>query len=190
MISQVFVNIAILLSFIFVVGQVFRDRTLHDPLSLQGKLVVGVITGLFGIVLMRYSLEVETYILDLRHLAIIIAAITGGPVSTMFASILISVIRLTLFHTATFISQIAAVSILGVGVGCSIIVTIVSSWKKRWIWLMLFCMVMGCITLAPMTSNIPIYIMYCASFLLTGYITYLSITYVNQSNEIYRYMEK
>ncbi len=190
MISQVFVNIAILLSFIFVVGQVFRDRTLHDPLSLQGKLVVGVITGAFGIVLMNYSLEVETFILDLRHLAIIIAAIMGGPISTMVAAILISVARFTFFHTATFINKIAAVSVLGVGVGCSIIITFVSSWMKRWIWLLLFCMVMACITLVPMTSNILIYIMYCTSFMLTGYIAYLSITYVNQSNEIYRYTER
>lgn len=190
MLSNVFINTTILLSFIFVMGQIFKDRTLHDSLSLRGKLVVGVITGILGMILMKYSLQVETFILDLRHLAIIIAAISGGPISITVAAIIISLARLVLFQTSSVVSTLASVSVLVVGLGCTIIINYVSSWTKRWIWLTLFCMVMACITLAFMTLNITVYIMYCTAFMVTAYIAYVSITYVDQSNGMSRFMEK
>ena len=75
MLRDLFVNTTIILSFIFVGGQLLRDRPLKEEFSLWQKCVVGILTGILGILLMYFGVHVGTILLDLRYLAVILAVI-------------------------------------------------------------------------------------------------------------------
>ena len=58
-------------------GQLLRDKPLKEGFSFGQKCVVGIFTGILGIVLMYFSVRVGTILLDLRYLAVILAVIIG-----------------------------------------------------------------------------------------------------------------
>lgn len=78
MFRDLFVNMTIILSFIFVGGQLLRDKPLKEGFAVWQKCVVGIFTGILGVLLMHFGVHIEDSLLDLRYLAVILAVIIGG----------------------------------------------------------------------------------------------------------------
>lgn len=99
MLRDLFVNTTIILSFIFVGGQLLRDRPLKEEFSLWQKCVVGMLTGILSVLLMHFGVHIEDIMLDLRYLAVILAIIIGGPIASSITVTIILITRLFLLST-------------------------------------------------------------------------------------------
>ncbi|MBE4906459.1 PAS domain S-box protein [Bacillus luteolus] len=91
-------NLAITAALLFIAGKFFENKPLDLDATLKTRLYGGLWAGILGSLLMLSTIQVtETVILDLRHLAIVIVAVYGGPVSAIVAGIIIGSMRILLF---------------------------------------------------------------------------------------------
>ena len=121
MLRDLFVNTTIILSFIFIGGQLLRDKPLKDkPLkeefSFWQKCVVGIFTGILSVLLMYFGVHIENIMLDLRYLAVILAIIIGGPIASSITVTIILITRLFLTEYS-LASELACYTIVLIGVG-------------------------------------------------------------------------
>jgi hypothetical protein len=83
-------NLAITTAFLFIGGKFFENKSRKQISSPKSRLFVGVGDGILGILLMANTIHVsDNVIVDLRHLPIILAALYGGPMASILASIII-----------------------------------------------------------------------------------------------------
>lgn len=91
-------NLAITAALLFIAGKFFENRPLTLHASLKTRIYGGLGAGVFGSLLMLSTIQVtETVIVDLRHLAIVVIAVYGGPVSAIVAGFIIGAMRILLF---------------------------------------------------------------------------------------------
>ncbi|MDA1565351.1 diguanylate cyclase [Bacillus cereus] len=190
MLRDLFVNTTIILSFIFVGGQLLRDKPLKEEFSFWQKCVVGIFTGILGILLMYFGVRVGTILLDLRYLAVILAVIIGGPIASTITIIMILVTRL-LFMDYSLASQVAFYTIIAIGIGSVFISRMKLSLGEKWVWLHAYILSI----LIPalyiwLIKEIHIVGLYLISSIITGYITFVSTNYVLQSNELFQKMKQ
>ncbi|ASL68173.1 GGDEF domain-containing protein [Bacillus cereus] len=190
MLRDLFVNTTIILSFIFVGGQLLRDKPLKEEFSFWQKCVVGIFTGILGILLMYFGVRVGTILLDLRYLAVILAVIIGGPIASTITIIMILVTRL-LFMDYSLASQVAFYTIIAIGIGSIFISRMKLSLGQKWVWLHAYILSI----LIPalyiwLIKEIHIVGLYLISSIITGYITFISANYVLQSNELFQTMKQ
>ncbi|TKI91281.1 diguanylate cyclase, partial [Bacillus cereus] len=179
-----------ILSFIFVGGQLLRDKPLKEGFSFGQKCVVGIFTGILGILLMYFGVRVGTILLDLRYLAVILAVIIGGPIASTITIIMILVTRL-LFMDYSLASQVAFYTIIAIGIGSIFISRMKLSLGEKWVWLHAYILSI----LIPalyiwLIKEIHIVGLYLISSIITGYITFISANYVLQSNELFQTMKQ
>ncbi|MFD3446793.1 diguanylate cyclase [Microbacteriaceae bacterium 4G12] len=187
--SDIFINLTILTSFIFVGGQFFKNKSFYGRLLLKDKLMVGIFTGVLGIVLMEYGVKVQDLVFDLRYLAIILAAMSGGPISALLSATIIGIMRICLFGMSDH-AIIACFTAIFVGIGCAIIVRTSISIGKKWIYLNVCILLLSFVFLLYTVNNIYIYVIYLGINIIAGYIIFFSANYVHESNEMYRSVKK
>ncbi|QOR68076.1 PAS domain S-box protein [Cytobacillus suaedae] len=91
-------NLAITAALLFIAGKFFENRPLTLQATLKSRLYGGLWAGILGSLLMLSTIQVtETAIVDLRHLAIVVVAVYGGPVSAIVAGLIIGAMRILLF---------------------------------------------------------------------------------------------
>ncbi|MGM7700700.1 diguanylate cyclase [Pseudalkalibacillus sp. Hm43] len=106
-------NIAITTAFLFVAGKAFQNRPLNEDNTYKTKLMLGVGGGILGTLLMLNSIHPnETVIVDLRHLAMVLAGVFGGPLSAILSAVVIGVMRIGLYGISTASLVACAVTIL------------------------------------------------------------------------------
>jgi diguanylate cyclase len=88
-IKDLFVNLAILISLLFLYTQTSRRSPLTARSSFKIKMLVGISGGFLGNVLMHYSINFGNTIVDLRLIPIILLAYFGGLVPSIIAMLLI-----------------------------------------------------------------------------------------------------
>ncbi|HDR4764577.1 TPA: GGDEF domain-containing protein [Bacillus thuringiensis] len=190
MLRDLFVNTTIILSFIFIGGQLLRDKPLKEGFSFWQKCVVGIFTGILGILLMYFGVHVGTILLDLRYLAVILAVIIGGPIASTITVGMILVIRL-LFMDYSLASQVAFYTIIAIGIGSIFLSRMRLSLGEKWVWLHTYILSI----LIPalyiwLIKDIQVVGLYFISSITTGYITFISTNYVLQSNELFQTMKQ
>lgn len=84
-IKELFSNIAILVSILFLYSQVTNNSPLGKDSSFSKKMLVGLLGGFLGCVLMQYSIRIDTTIVDLRHIPIILLSFYGGAIPSIVA---------------------------------------------------------------------------------------------------------
>jgi diguanylate cyclase len=93
-IKELFSNLAILASLLFLYSQLTNNRPLHSKSSIKRKIIVGILGGVIGNILMQYSIHIGDSIVDLRHIPIILLAFYGGFIPAYLAMVLIIIGRL------------------------------------------------------------------------------------------------
>jgi diguanylate cyclase len=107
-----------LVTFLFV-GSLWIQKRIMDAQNLRHRIGFGLAAGGTGIILMHFSVHINsTTLLDLRHLAVIIAAVFAGGGAAMTSAIVIAAARLFLFGGLTPASELAASTMLLIGLGC------------------------------------------------------------------------
>ncbi|MGG2094361.1 diguanylate cyclase [Bacillus sp. S13(2024)] len=189
MLNDLFINTTIILSFIFVGAQLFKNISLKEPLSFEVKCFVGIVMGALGALLMKFGVHIEDVMLDLRYLSVILAAVIGGPIASLLASIIILIVRLLLTGYSIG-AQIGVYVILLTGIGCTIISMFRISVFKKWIWLHVYCLTVSSIGIYIVFKDVLVLGLYLVVSIMTGYMTFLSAHYALQSNELFRKMKQ
>ena len=135
MLKDLISNVALIVSFILLGGEVFKNNRLKLDAPLKTRVIAGVTAGILGCLLMIYGVRVapET-ILDLRQFAIIVVAIHGGIVSSVITGIIMAIFRITYFGINPS-SIIALFLIIAISLSCGLISQLKVGNKKKWIYM-------------------------------------------------------
>ncbi|MGD6889943.1 GGDEF domain-containing protein [Bacillus mobilis] len=189
MLRDLFVNTTIILSFIFVGGQILRDKPLKEGFSFWQKCVVGILTGILSVLLMYFGVHIENIMLDLRYLAVILAIIIGGPIASSITVTIILITRLFLTEYS-LASELACYTIVLIGVGIIFIWRMKASIFTRWIWFNLYSLSILAVPLSILFKDTSIVVLYLVCSGVAAYITFISANYVLQSNELFQTMKQ
>jgi len=174
MILDFFLNACILITFISIAHIFLKDKDVNNNISLTLKIIAGVSSGLLGIILMLYSVNVTSnIIIDFRYIPILLTAIYGGFLSTIVASIGIGVFRVLYFGVSEP-SIIGLITALIIGIGFSIICSLKSSKKSKRIfsiiYLLLVFSIALLITLGVSITLFEVIVMYCIGNICVSWI--------------------
>ncbi len=119
MLRDLFINMLIEISFISIVSQLIKKYEIGSSSSTKIKVATGIITGILGITIMLFGVNVDdNTILDFRNVVLALAAIHGGTISVIICGLVIALFRVAYFG-------ISSASLLGFSlviiiiIGCS-----------------------------------------------------------------------
>ncbi|MGS0443842.1 GGDEF domain-containing protein [Bacillus cereus] len=189
MLRDLFVNTTIILSFIFIGGQLLRDKPLKEEFSFWQKCVVGIFTGILSVLLMHFGVHIGNIMLNLRYLAVILAIIIGGPIASSITVTIILITRLFLTEYS-LASELACYTIVLIGVGIIFIWRMKASIFIRWIWFNVYSLSILIVPLSMLFKDMSIVALYLVCSSVAAYITFISANYVLQSNELFQKMKQ
>ncbi|WP_164984929.1 ATP-binding protein [Ammoniphilus sp. CFH 90114] len=96
MISYMIINAALFLSMVFIIHYYICKEPVFRDSPLKSRVVLGFSFGFVSVVLMFFRFQLESGLVDLRHLPILLAAFYGGWASAFPAWILASMGRFSL----------------------------------------------------------------------------------------------
>ena len=114
MLNDLFINIAIVVSFLFVAGQILKRYSLENEANIKVKIAIGGIFAIMGCVLMIFTIRAtDIVIVDLRNIAVISSAIFGGPIAVAITALAVGIFRIAYFgvNNASIVAFIVALLI-------------------------------------------------------------------------------
>lgn len=191
-IKDLLTNAFILISFLFIGGQVFKDEkyVLTPSSPIRVRLLCGIIAGISGGTLMFFGMKVnQALVIDFRYFAIAIAAIYGGVFSSVVTGLILITFRILFFGMNNNTVVIAAV-IAVISMACGFISKIVTQKKKKWLYMILFSFTSfstGIVLLLKDKSILyEIFPIYVISTIILGVMVYYLSEYINESNLLLR----
>ncbi|MCB2355097.1 GGDEF domain-containing protein [Clostridium estertheticum] len=135
MLKDLFVNATILITFILITSQIFKNGTLNLSISYKYKFLFGLTQGILGIILMLFTIHVNPKaIMDLRHIPILLAALYGGGFASIISGITIALFRISYFGVSTP-SIIASVNMFNIAIACAIISRMNLKGFRKWMYM-------------------------------------------------------
>jgi diguanylate cyclase len=154
---------------------------------MRSKITFGLLAGILGIVLMFYGFHFTgNIILDHRFLPIILAALIAGMTGSLISSFIIVIGRLLFWDTDLNILFHIIPGLFFMGLGSGLISKLSMGQKRKWMYLLLFCLLNATFTVSPILDSVKMVLQYNATLLIGGYIMYLSCHYVSENNQLYR----
>jgi diguanylate cyclase len=186
-IKQLFANLTILVSLLFVYTQISSSAPLQSSSSTIRKLFAGIIGGLLSNILMQYSIRIDTTLIDLRHIPIILLAYYGGALPTVTAMILVVLGRFMIGVSPAAYASIFLVT--GVGL-FSIFVSKTPIPKNVRILLMLtfsniIFSVLAILLITDSSLLISIILTYWAVSYIGGYLAFYVVYFLRKSQEMF-----
>ncbi|WP_329766215.1 diguanylate cyclase [Bacillus nitratireducens] len=188
MFRDLFVNMTIILSFIFVGAQLVRDRPLKEGFSFWQKCLVGILTGILSILLMHFGVHIEDIMLDLRYLAVVLAIMIGGPIASSITVIIILITRV-FFTEYSLASELACYTIVATGMGITLIWRMKISIFAKWIGFNVYSLSILILPLYILFKDMYVVSLYLVCYIVAAYVTFVSASYVLQSNELFQTMK-
>lgn len=195
MVSELFINILLLISFTFIGEHLLRELPQSKTKSLKEKILLGVGGGILGIFMMIYTInivETKTF-LDLRILTIMIVNIIGGITTAIVSGIIILFFRINYFGVNQS-SLVAIIQIILCLVTFNILNKNIKEFNKKWFtdlgvsWFILL-LTYGYL-LNEVEKKYLIISEFSIAYLLAGTLEYFLLKYSQKSNELYRIYKK
>lgn len=195
MLSTFFVNLCIMITFMYVSGIIAKFYSIRVPFpSLRVQLIGGILFGIYGTVLMNYSFSInESTIVDLRHLAIITAAVYIGGMASFVSGLVISILRVVIFGLSSAAIDAAFVMVL---IGLAGVYFSYAPWPRltKILTMNLFSMALIFIILMMNTTSInefmKIYPLQLTISFIGGIFIYFIAEFINKSNELIFTLER
>ncbi|ASR45460.1 GGDEF domain-containing protein [Paenibacillus kribbensis] len=190
MFSTFFVNICILVTFLYITGLISQRYKIRlHTLKRKVHWIGGALFGCYGIVLMYYSFHVGfNTIADLRHLAIIATATYIGGPAALIATLFVCLGRLLLFGVTTQ-AIVGAFFMMLVGIGCALLSHL--SWSRLPKLVIMNIFALGVIFfpfMINLNNNIDavlhVYPLHFVISMAGGFLLYLIAESINTSNEL------
>ncbi|MCR2807214.1 PAS domain S-box protein [Paenibacillus soyae] len=132
MLQQLFSNLTLVLVFL-ILSAPFYGRYPYTKWTLLHKIGIGVVQGLFGVILLSFTIELDNnVVIDYRYLSILISAYYGGLPSAVVSTVIIAFCRLFYDGTVDETAVLAALLSLGVGISSAIIGRLVYRYWPKW----------------------------------------------------------
>jgi diguanylate cyclase len=187
-IKELFANLAILVSILFLYTQVSIGTPLHFKSSIKRKVLVGILGGLLSNLLMQYSMHIDTIsIIDLRHVPIILLAYFGGSIPSLITMIMIILGRLFIGFNISALASIAVIILITI---FSIYISKGLLTKKRKIFLMLTFSniaysVIFVLVIRDYSLLISLIITYWIISYLSGYVSFYTLNFLRSSQMLF-----
>jgi diguanylate cyclase len=190
MISEIFMNSCILITFISVSQNFIKNKDINYSPSFLLKFIMGIWAGLLGILLMLYSVKITpTIITDFRALPILLSAVYGGVLPSIIASIIIAAFRIWHFGIS-YSSILGVIAIILMGIGFSLISTVKVSRKRKWIYSIIYSLAVNLIPMIILLKDsvfiFKIFIAYSLSTLIMSYFVFKYTEYINESIGLFK----
>lgn len=190
LLKGLFINASILVTFLFISGQFFREDVLNHTSALKTRLLGGVIGGILGSALMFFSFQVSsTFILDFRLLALVAVSIYGGLLSSVIAGLIIGSVRLFYFGFSTT-SLVGFITALIIAIGCGLISRMRVGEKRKWMYMLAYCLAISlivcCMLLKDFYMLLKVFIPYGIGMCILTFVMYFCAYYITTSNRVIR----
>lgn len=195
MLRDLIVNAAIIMSVIHLGGQLLKGHPLDSRHSQKIIWITGLGNGILGVILLEFSIHISDGVMtDLRHIPVLIAAVYGGPLSSVIAGVFIGVGRVSLFSGGWgFSATIGFFTSVVVGICFGLLSYLpLNRWAKGTI--MNFAGLL--ITSIALFIAIPNLHVYCEVVfylwivgLITGFLVFNVTEYTRRDNELFHQMK-
>lgn len=192
MLSDIFINLTILVSFLFLFGQIFRGKDFEIRQPQKDQLRIGLIFGVLGILLMVYTINsTGSIIIDLRNIAIISSGIVGGPFAALLSALLIAIFRIAYFGVSQA-SLIAFWVSVVLGFTCMFISFRDLPRRNKFIYMFFFAIGISSIALTYLIVD-KVKLLETLSFywlvhIIGALLSYYALKYILNTNLTYRQM--
>lgn len=189
---DLFINISIISSLLFVAGQLFKDGELNTTKK-SFKILVGCGSGILGIFLMIYAVHIDkTVIADLRHISIVISAFYGGPLSSLITAAFITIYRIAAFGINKA-SLLSACNAIIMGASCALLCKVKIKPILKYVLLNIMTVIITNLVSLIIFSDNLIHRRVMSYFNLVSIMgavfTYFLCSYIYSSNTSYRAMK-
>ncbi len=186
MLSDLIINAAILISFLSIANQLYRERDSEIQSRPLFRILAGVICGILGILLMWYSVRIQNKMLmDFKSIATLLAATVGGGLSAVISGLVMGGFRIVYFGLNKY-SEAGAVLITLVTVGITSIFKTKKSLGRKWLLSTIYMTIVSCgVYFYIFQKNIPIlYTIYPYFILGTAVVSYTVYKYMIYLNNM------
>jgi len=158
MLKEFFINACILIAMLSLENQILINKKITPSAPLNLRLFYSLMSGLLGILLIIFSVQVTPgVIIDFRNIPIILSATYCGMGAAIFTALIIGLFRL-LYAGLSYSSIVGAIIALIIGMSCGLIVKKVMSSVKQWLYMISIILILTSIGLYLMINNEPIFI--------------------------------
>lgn len=190
MLKDFLANAAILVAFVSICYQIFRNHGLSPSSPIKYRVLSGGVLGLLGVFLMIYGIQLPyNLIIDLRNLAVIFSAISGGWISTIISTSIISIFRIALYGINNT-SITAIILLFTITFFSCIIANTKLKYHIKWLFSVGLSELATCIVLAILVKDISlrksIIILYSISTSIMALLFYYYIVYTEDLTESFR----
>ncbi|MEK4438544.1 GGDEF domain-containing protein [Paenibacillus sp. FSL K6-2862] len=195
MLSTFFINICVMITFMYISGIIAKYYNIRVPFpSLRVQMIGGFLFGIYGTVLMNYSFPLnEDTIVDLRHLAIVTAAVYLGGLASVISGLVISILRIAIFGMSSPAIDAGFVMTL---IGLSGVYFAYASWSRltKIITMNLLGITLIFVILvlnsSSMNSLMKVYPLQMTISFVGGIFIYFIAEFINKSNEMLFLLER
>lgn len=195
MISDLFINMLIFISFTSIGGHILKDIPKNIINSTYGKILLGVSSAFLGVLLMIYRIKVGGYntSVDLQVLSIMTASYIGGALSTIVTGIILIICNIPYFDTNISYSIV----ILQISLYVTSFIIIDKYIKiacKRWLFKTILSLIIMlstyCYILIDVKEIEIILFKFSIIIIFASILDYILLNYVKNSNELYSIYKK
>lgn len=195
MLNDFFINTLLLISFTFILGHILKDIPQELLRRFCGKILLGMIGGLLGILLMLYSIKVDNTntLLDLRVFSILMVSYVGGLIPSIVSGIIIGGYR-SVYLGVNISSIIAIYQIILYIIAFALIDKKIRTGWKRWAYKNLIAFIILILPFFYLLKDVIGYKLIIFKFsllmIVAGVLEFFLLEYVSSSNELYRRYKK
>ncbi|MGX6444733.1 diguanylate cyclase domain-containing protein [Neobacillus sp. K501] len=187
-------NLTLTTVFLVIGGIYFDNKSQKQILTLKSKYWIGVISGLLGVLLLANAIRVSNdVIVDLRYLAILLAALYGGSVSALLSAVIIGIGRLTIYGISTT-SMIGAILCIIIGLVYTYIASKKISNLQKQVYMNAFGVAFLSLFIYLLVNDskdaIIVFVYYWPISLIAGFFTYFVVDFIKRLNENSRYLAR
>jgi diguanylate cyclase len=189
-----FINFSILFTGVFLIHQYCHSDRMSIKSSVQRRFRGGILYGLFGVLIMQFGIPINGgTLIDLRTIPMMIAAYTGGWVSTFVATTIIIICRLVLYPISNS-SFINIIILTLTAIAFSMITQSNLKTEKKWFLMALsFIVIIGSsihFVIPEFKKGIIIFFQYSFAIGCATFVTYLLKSYLWHSDDNYEKLKK
>lgn len=189
MINLLFVNASILISFLYLVSQLFKNNKINSDSDLITKISIGILYGLSGCVLMFNGINLsQNMVMDFRIISLIISSLYCGPISSLITTLCIITFRISYFGLNNA-SINAAINLTILFFIFIIISKSKINFSKKYIYMCLAnifsSIIWTLISLKDTNVILSILNNYIISTIMVSIVVYFVLIHISKTNELY-----
>lgn len=189
MINSLVVNASILISFLYLGSQLFKNKKVNFKSDLTTKILIGILYGLSGCVLMFNGINLrQNMVMDFRIISLIISSLYCGPISALITTLCIITFRISYFGINNA-SINAAINLTMLFFIFSIISKSKMKFSKKYICMCLANIFSSIIWTLISVKDINLILIilnnYIISTIVVSIIIYFVLIYISKTNELY-----